>query len=175
ADDNADAFAGRRPIGAGEERRERCDAARLRHDARGLPQCLLRLHDGLIGDEHDGRDMRLDDRKAALADPARRQRIRCDAAGFGVDRPAGSALVSVGAATGSTPTTLMRPRYQAAMPPISPPPPTATSSVSSAGACCSSSMASVPWPSMVSSWSNACTGMAPLCASHASLAASASA
>ena len=37
-------------------------------------------------------------------------------------------------ASGSTATTLTRPSYQAAMPPISPPPPTATSSVSMSGA-----------------------------------------
>ena len=51
-------------------------------------------------------------------------------AGASTGRPAASAICSVGASRGSTPITLMRPSYQAAMPPIRPPPPTATSSVS---------------------------------------------
>ena len=58
--------------------------------------------------------------------------------------PASSALVSVGDANGSTPTTLTRPAYQAAIPAISPPPPTETSTVSISGACCSSSRPSRP-------------------------------
>ena len=54
-------------------------------------------------------------------------------------RPASRARVSVGAPSGSTPTTRIVPPYQAATPPISPPPPTATSSVSRSGTCSVSS------------------------------------
>jgi hypothetical protein len=86
-----------------------------------------------------------------LAHAAGRQRIGRDAAGLGVDRPArGQRLGSVGESSGSTPTTLTFPAYQAAMPPISPPPPTATRSVSRVAPCSSISRPIVPWPSSVS-------------------------
>ena len=83
-------------------------------------------------------------------------------------------MVSVGASTGSTPTTRTDPAHQAAVPPMSPPPPTATRIVVTSGHCAISSIASVPWPSSVSRWSNACTGSAPERAVHAWLATSAS-
>ena len=62
-------------------------------------------------------------------------------AGASTGRPACSARCSVGASSGSTPTTRVSPRYHAAIPPISPPPPTATSTVSRSGACSESSAA----------------------------------
>ncbi len=66
-------------------------------------------------------------------------------------RPASRARVSVGAPSGSTPTSRTREPYQPAMPESSPPPPTPASTVSSSGAWASSSSATVPWPRMVSS------------------------
>jgi hypothetical protein len=61
------------------------------------------------------------------------------------------------------------------MPASSPPPPTAARTAVASGAWSSSSVARVPVPSIVSSWSNACTGSASESARHRSLAAYASA
>ena len=95
-------------------------------------------------------------------------------AGASTGRPASSALVKVGADSGSTPTTFTVPANHAATPPMSPPPPTETSTVSTV-ACAASSMPRVPWPSKVSVWSYACTGSAAVRSIHALPAASASA
>ena len=58
--------------------------------------------------------------------------------------PATSARSIAGITSGSTLTTLARPRYHDATPAISPPPPTATSTVSSPGTWSSSSRPTVP-------------------------------
>ena len=83
----------------------------------------------------------LRDGEHQLADALRRERVRGDAAGLGVDRPAGAARFRERrrglAARRRRPRRV--PRTTPRCPPMSPPPPTATSSVSRAGACRSSS------------------------------------
>ncbi len=54
-------------------------------------------------------------------------------AGLSTGRPAWRAFANVGAASGSTPMSLIFPAYQAAMPPMRPPPPTADGSLTEQG------------------------------------------
>src|SRR6266404_2680512 len=76
--------------------------------------------------------------------PRRRNRRRFLRRGCPPGGPAWRAFANVGAASGSTPMSLIFPAYQAAMPPMRPPPPTATSRVSSFGYCCWNSRPTVP-------------------------------
>jgi hypothetical protein len=120
-----------------------------------------------------------DDCEGELADAARRERVDRDTAGRSVDRAAASAAVIVGAPSGSTPTTRIEPApapviRAVAMPDSNPPPPTAAMIVVASRACRCSSSPVVPAPSMVSGWSKAGTGSAPLAATQSWLTASAS-
>src|SRR5215831_5660121 len=75
-----------------------------------------------VSDEHDAMHMISNDWKTRS--PTRRGASESDAkppASASMERPAAKAFVRVGEANGSTPTSLMRLAYQAAMPAMSPP------------------------------------------------------
>ena len=99
-------------------------------------------------------------------------------AGRSTGCPAASAASMDAASAGSTPTTRVcgwRSASQARQPEIIPPPPIGTTSTSGAYPNCSTiSCATVPWPAMVSGWSNAGTSVAPDDSASATAAAAAS-
>src|SRR5204863_2612799 len=85
ADDDRHAFAGSRLVRARRDGGKRAGATRLRHDAQGAPQRLLRLGDRLVGYKYRAWRIFLCDREYKFADAAWRQRIRREPAGFRVD------------------------------------------------------------------------------------------
>ena len=74
----------------------------------------------------------------------------------------------------SRPSSAARPLIAVATPASRPPPPTPMITVSTSGYCSRISRPIVPWPAMMSGWSNGCTNTAPLSSAYASAAASAS-
>ena len=171
-----DVLVARRPVPPGEQRGERGRAARLDDQAERVPQHGLRAQDRLVVDQDDALDVRW--AIGNISSPTRRGASESAAmppAGASTGSPACSARCSVGAASGSTPITRMRPPYHAAMPPISPPPPTATSNVSRSGACSSSSQPERALPQQRLVLIEGVHRQRAGAAAHASLAASASA
>ena len=72
-----------------QQRRKGRGSARLDDDPQCRPKGPLRLPDCIVGHEDDAVDVAFGDRKDALADAARREQVRGDPTGLGVDRPAG--------------------------------------------------------------------------------------
>ena len=78
-----------------------------------------------------------------------------------------------GESSGSTPTTRL-PWAATAIPEMSPPPPTGTISVVVSGRSSTTSSPTVPWPAIVSGWSNGWTSVRPVSASRSARRAKAS-
>ena len=150
--EEADPLAFGRRIDPAEEGSKRRCGAGLGDDPHLLPQGVL----GLCRWRHPPRARTSRHGAARSGAPARRcalgpaNRRQCRRSAHRRARRRRAPWSASAPAPGSTPTILMRPAYQAAMPAISPPPPTATSSVSRSGAWLSSSRPTLPWPSMVS-------------------------
>ena len=79
-DHNTNVFVRARLVAAGQHRRERRHAARLPHNAKHPPQCLLCLTDRIICDQHNSIHVLLGDREDVLADTPRSERVRRDPA-----------------------------------------------------------------------------------------------
>jgi hypothetical protein len=89
ADDDGDAFFWRRFMCTGQNGREGCDTARFGDAAQYLPQDLLSIQDRIFDDADDTMYVLFRNRKNALADPARRKRIRCNITHLSIDRTTG--------------------------------------------------------------------------------------
>ena len=85
ADDDGNAFSALRSVGTGYYCRERRGAAGLGDNSQHLPQHVLGLQDRFVRYEHGTIDVLLGDWKNAVADPARRKRIRRNTARIGID------------------------------------------------------------------------------------------
>src|SRR5579863_476236 len=75
ADQHRHLLSARRPVTSREQRREGCRTPGLGHDAQSRPQRLLRLTDGVIGDQHRLSDVGARDGEHQFADATWRRTV----------------------------------------------------------------------------------------------------